>query len=330
MWRSRLAYLTALLFAAVLHLFYAGTVSFYILLLILCLPALSLLASIPLFVRARVALSTGASVPIGTPASLRLTVDSRCFLPTAHVHVRLEGVNLLTGVKYPPQRIGFDGARHEVCTVELPTGHCGALRLVCRRALVSDYLGLFALPVRRPEPVTVCVLPSEEKPDDVPAFIDSLSKRMRPKRGGGFAEDHELRPYRDGDSVGSIHWKLSGKLDELIIREPMEVQQQLVLCTLDLYGTPDQLDVTLQRFSYLMRRLIEAGISPIVRCPTVDRADLKRYRVTGLWSLNQYMIHLCGVQAPREGTKTVLPTRVRVDRQVHIYPPERKEDAREH
>lgn len=325
MWRSRLAYLSALLFALLLHLFYAEAVSFLILLLLLCLPVFSLLISIPLFFRARVTLHTGASVRVGQAASLRVGVESRAFLPAAHVRVSLSGENLLNGTAYPVRRVTFDGSVSDAVLAELPTAHCGVLRFRVKRATVSDYLGLFAVPIRRPDAVGICVLPREDEPSDVPAFVESLSKRMLPKRGGGFSEEHELRPYRDGDSVSSIHWKLSSKLDELIIREPMEIQQQLILCTLDLYGAPDQLDDTLHRFSYLMRRLLEAGISPLVRCPQADKPELQRARITSEWTLNQYLINLCGSPAPAEGVKTTLPQRARVDRQVHIFPSDGKE-----
>ncbi len=325
MWRSRLAYLSALSFALLLHLFYAEAVSFLILFLLLCLPVFSILISIPLFVRTRVTLRTGASVRIGQTASLRVSVESRLFLPAAHVRVALTGENLLTGAKYPVRRVTFDGSLSDAVLAELPTAHCGVLRFRIKRATVSDYLGLVAIPIRRPETVSICVLPREDVPADVPAFVESLSKRMLPKRGGGFSEEHELRPYRDGDSVGSIHWKLSSKLDEIIIREPMEVQQQLILCTLDLYGSPEQLDDTLHRFSYLMDKLLQNGISPLVRCPQAERPELQRARITNAWTLNQYLINLCGAPAPAEGTKTALPQRARVDRQVHIFPSGGKE-----
>lgn len=325
MWRSRLAYLSALLFALLLHVFYAEAVSFLILLLLLCLPVFSVLASIPLFVRTRVTLHTGASVRIGEDANLRVRVESRLFLPTAHVRVALAGENLLNGTQYPVRRVEFDGSISDEVLAELPTSHCGVLRFRVRRVTVSDYLGLVAVPIRRPETVNICVLPRQDTPSDVPAFVESLSKRFLPKRGGGFSEEHELRPYRDGDGVSSIHWKLSSKLDELIIREPMEIQQQLILCTLDLYGAPGQLDDTLHRFSYLMQKLLEAGISPLVRCPQAERPELARARITSEWTLRQYLINLCGAPVPKTGTKTVLPQRARVDRQVHIFPSDGKE-----
>lgn len=32
-------------------------------------------------------------------------------------------------------------------------------------------------------------------------------------------ETYDIREYRSGDSIRQIHWKLSGKLDDIMIRE---------------------------------------------------------------------------------------------------------------
>lgn len=39
------------------------------------------------------------------------------------------------------------------------------------------------------------------------------------KRGNDVSEVASLREYVEGDPMGSVHWKLSGKMDELIVRE---------------------------------------------------------------------------------------------------------------
>lgn len=84
-------------------------------------------------------------------------------------------------------------------------------------------------------------------------------RRHRPKPGGGFAEEHELRDYRPGDSLREVHWKLSAKTDTLMIREAQEPITGRALLTLDLYGTPEELDSTLSQLAWLSRWLTEHG-----------------------------------------------------------------------
>ena len=40
------------------------------------------------------------------------------------------------------------------------------------------------------------------------------------RRGSDLTEPFRLREYAPGDSLRQIHWKLSSKLDRLVIREP--------------------------------------------------------------------------------------------------------------
>ena len=55
-----------------------------------------------------------------------------------------------------------------------------------------------------------------------------------------------------------MHWKLSSKWDELIVRERAETAAPLPLLTLDLFGEPDRLDRLLDRVTGLSRAMLNA------------------------------------------------------------------------
>ena len=76
--------------------------------------------------------------------------------------------------------------------------------------------------------------------------------RWKPKPGGGYSEEHELRPYRPGDPANSIHWKLSSKTGDLIVREAQELQNQAIYVVLSPEG---DIDRSLEVLSWLSRRL---------------------------------------------------------------------------
>ena len=59
--------------------------------------------------------------------------------------------------------------------------------------------------------------------------------------------------------MSSIHWKLSAKRDEPIVRETLEPVVRRPLITLDRMGTPDQLDRRLDILSGVAGELLEAG-----------------------------------------------------------------------
>ena len=89
----------------------------------------------------------------------------------------------------------------------------------------------------------VCtVLPpavAPERPVDLEAALKTVT-HLKPKYGGGFSEEHDLRDYRPGDMSNSIHWKLSSKTDKLIVREALEQENKEIFLVLQQVGQDDR------------------------------------------------------------------------------------------
>ena len=141
--------------------------------------------------------------------------------------------------------------------VPLDTAHCGVLRCSLAKARIYDYLGLFGFPVRLPEAKELMVRPTPVQPEKLPNLSHFLVRRRRPKPGGGFSEEHDLRDYRPGDSMRDIHWKLSVKTDRLIVREAQEPVRELTLLTLDMREPAVCVDRTLVALLWLSRWLLD-------------------------------------------------------------------------
>ena len=154
--------------------------------------------------------------------------------------------------------------------IPLPTNHCGAWEVSARKVRICDYLGLFALPVGKIQPRTTVVRPKPLPLNNPPELSRYLAHSWHPKFGGGFAENHELRPYRPGDNLNQVHWKLSAKTGSLILREPMEPDLGLVLLSLDLTGTADQIDRKFGRLLWLSQDLLNRGLRHEIHCLTGD------------------------------------------------------------
>lgn len=143
--------------------------------------------------------------------------------------------------------------------LELPTNHCGAVTCAVDRGRVYDYLGLFRLPRRWNCQTELLVLPCPQPPEQLPSLAQLQVLSYRPKPGGGFAEVHELRDYRPGDSPREIHWKLTAKVDHPIVREAQVPNQGPVVLTLDLSGSPGELDSCLDQTCWLAQWLLAHG-----------------------------------------------------------------------
>ena len=244
MWGRRLWYLAVLAGCLVFYFCYQKWVSWILLLCVLGLPWFSLLISLPGILSFYPWVRCPNRVDIGEEATVAMLGDSRFPVPPFRGKIRL------TQTPSGWNRLHRSGET-------LDTGHCGCVIAGPERVYVMDYLGLFRFRVRKTTPRQILIFPQPMKMTQVPDLDQLLSRSWRPKPGGGFSENHELRPYRPGDGLNQIHWKLTAKVGQPIIREPMIPQRMRILVTMDLSGTPEELDRKLGRLLWLMNWLRE-------------------------------------------------------------------------
>lgn len=265
--RCRVGYLLALGAAGLFFLSFKEYFSFYILVLALVFPLFSLLVSLPGMLGAALSLSpVSRAVRRGDEAAVELRFSNRSKCSVARLRSDLICVNELTGEQHKLRQTISGGSQGAVLREALPAGHCGMLRWEVTRLRVYDLLGLFSLRLSLPAAVLMPVLPLELPPEPVAALLgEEQNPILLPRPGGGCGEDYDLRPYRPGDPLRSVHWKLSSKVDDLIVRETLEPLKAESALTLDLFGTPEQLDAALDRLDAISRALIEREQPHLIR-----------------------------------------------------------------
>lgn len=227
----RLRYL-AVLAAAVLYYIGNGTwLSWMVLMVCLGLPWLSLLLSLPAILTVRIQ-PTGLPITrMGQEERLWILGSCKFPMPPFRGGIVLEKVFTGEKIRYSPAK-GVD------------TCHCGGYIVRTEGVRAADYLGLFAFRVKAGGAFSLCIRPLPIPAEQVPPEDEAISFRPQPS---GFSETQELRPYRPGDSLNRIHWKLSAKTGNLILREPVKPLQKPPVLTLTLSGTPEALDIMLGR-----------------------------------------------------------------------------------
>lgn len=241
-----LLFLAAWLGCLVFYWAYRQWLAYVLLVAVTGLPVLSLVLSLPAMVKTRLQVHLPARISVGENASLDISAEGASVLPPWRVKTRL--VQTFTGRRcvYRPGQA-------------LPTEHCGQLQIQIKYARVYDCLGLFFLPRAIGTEYALSVLPLPAAPARIPDTSRKTGILLRPRRGGGFAENHDLRLYRPGDSLQQIHWKMSAKTGKLILREPLETIHSPMLLRLDLTGSPAELDQKLGTLLYVSRYLLHKG-----------------------------------------------------------------------
>ena len=258
MWIRRLIWAGALTAALLFQITNDNYLGRFLLALCVALPLLSLALSLPGMLRCRLTLSAAPAAPErGETAAWQLEAGTLGGLPVARLTLRLTEENLLTG-QLQRAKLKLTGvARRRPARADAVTDHCGLLELRAERACVCDCLGLFSLRLPDPAPARLLCrpIPAQAEAPRIPEGMGARPAAQNAARRGP-GEDYDLRNYRPGDPMRSVHWKLSSKWDELIVKERGETVTPLPLLTLDRFGSPEALDALLDRVTGMSRALL--------------------------------------------------------------------------
>ena len=201
-----------------------------------------------------------------------LKVKNEQRFPLAPIHCRLKCENLLTGearesvISFP-----LGGKEKDVIPFYLESQYCGSIRISIMYFKIYDVFGLWAVNVNCEEKAETIVLPltfplslsvSTHMRKDVEAHEYSQNKA-----GSDPSETFAIREYHPGDNLHRIHWKLSAKFDELLIKEPgLPIQHSLlVLLETNFLGNlelqPDIKDTLIEIMLSTCQKMTEEQIS---------------------------------------------------------------------
>ena len=255
MWWRRIVYGLVTVGAFVFHLFNGEWLSWILLVGLLCLPWLSLLLSLPAIALTKISLSCPAHIPINTAVFVK--PRTTCPLPPPPIKWKF-----LAHESFSDKKLTFSGSD------SFWVDHCGAITVFLKQFYVCDYLGLFRFPKGRKENHTLLVLPEPIAVTDLPSLKKYLAANWKPKPGGGFSENYDLREYRPGDDLRQIHWKLAAKTGKVILREPtIPVRGKLVL-SMSIKGCPEELDRKFGQLVYLANHFLSMDLPFVITCGT--------------------------------------------------------------
>lgn len=118
--------------------------------------------------------------------------------------------------------------------------HCGNLIFQIRGIRNWDYLRLVSFRRKRSAYQEVAVLPSPfelELPPENPLSIQEDGERFDQHRSGDDpSEIFQIREYRQGDRISDIHWKMTARAEELMVKEHSRPLKEGGVLFLDLYA----------------------------------------------------------------------------------------------
>ena len=170
---------------------------------------------------------------VKTDVSVEMKNDSLIPVPSCRCSLSCE--NVLTKEKQEiPMSQSFLPRGKSSGGLTLTERFCGREDISIVDAVISDPVGLFSRKQQLAGQSSVYVMP-EVKEIEIPSeYLDSYDMESysysQVKKGNDTGEVFGIREYAEGDSPKQIHWKLSAKLGEMMVKIPsFPIENKLVV-----------------------------------------------------------------------------------------------------
>ena len=268
---------------------YTAWFSSFLFYAVLLLPSFSLLLSLWPYVTQQLSFSAPMQVHRGDFADLKITVKGRgCpyYLPLlltvtqTDLSHTADTASHAIRCKFAPYPIVVRDKKHHNrlvlraaggIRVPIPTLHTAVIRTEIRSAYMWDFLGLFRFRMRlvkngaRRDPLLtdITVLPHTMPPRGKLQMWDNSPAALVPTQRP--SEQYEIRAYRPGDALRSVHWKLTAKIDDILVRESVEPAYSVLAIALERVSDPELADILYDALDWMLRALcVRDRVSAVV------------------------------------------------------------------
>ncbi|MDD3239883.1 MAG: DUF58 domain-containing protein [Lachnospira sp.] len=240
----KVIYILCLLGVFILNVFYVNYQFYVLLLLVILIPV----ASFILFMIAKHSLELmfympGRMLTKGKSFSLLVKMSNNVPILLSNSEVRFSA-QFSNDPQVEHQKIimntFYDNHKEQL---EISAAHCGILEVHVDQVHMYDYLKIFGKVKRFKGNLHLSVFPellptSERNNGEVLESMEYSSDQWLILNGDS-DEIVDYREYQDGDSMNKIHWKLSVKSDDLIVKKFGDEDDRCIRILVDLTKTKD-------------------------------------------------------------------------------------------
>ena len=242
----KLIYLIFLIGSGVFYIEYADNLSAITFLIVLCIPIFMeiIVTWVHFHIKVELrALSTIANKDDDITIQIIIQNKSGFSIPNAAAEICYWN-SYQKKHEYAKINIPISGKNTQCITAKLSSQYCGRLFIKLKSVKIFDYLKWFYQSKRVNQVVEITVLPQ-------PYFIDATFSNnnnlscegdtySKYKSGDDPSEVFDIREYRAGDKPNRIHWKLSSKSEELLVKEHSHLINSTVLFLLEFSTAPHE------------------------------------------------------------------------------------------
>lgn len=287
----RFTYFLLLIISALFYVLYKGDLSFILFAFMAALPFMLFISIAVCASRLKVSVyCDDPSAERGKPAVIKVRLHNRTFLP-------ISSCNILVSYKVSAPFESGDIQKYnaviplsafdeETVSLSFTPEHCGTLDIYVRKIILHDLLEVTSM--RRKigfhKKITVLprLFPINADIESNLVFSAESNTFSQDKPGDDPSEIFRLREYRDGDRHNRIHWKLSSRSENFIVKELSHPVGSKILLMTDFSGckSAEDTDRILEAAAAVSNYLAENGTSHFWAVP-YDGCNLYTAEITG-------------------------------------------------
>jgi|GEM_PF-169140 len=222
-------YLVFVLFLAYESVIYHHAAVSMLLVAAIILPVISL--ALLVIARSKIKVTMKIPVPVSeknNPIQMQIDIKRGVLLPVGQVDLRMRCISGFTNQqKVTHLTIDHDGKRDSHVIYDISGRQCGKVKIVIDRIRMKDLFGLCSLNKKVNLEKEITFLPKiyetmVEVSEGVRHFAGETEEDEPEAAGNDHSQIYQIRPYRPGDRLQTIHWKLTARSGELYVREAGE------------------------------------------------------------------------------------------------------------
>lgn len=155
--------------------------------------------------------------------ALQLNIQNSSVFPISRINIVFNCENVVFSMDYQMNiDCSIGRKRKNVYQFPIESRYCGQININIDRIYIYDYFGLTKKLVKNHKGCKFYQYPKEEEInlyDIEGSLVSDSALEYKHVKGNDVSEILQIKEYAKGDSVKSIHWKMSAKMGKLMVKE---------------------------------------------------------------------------------------------------------------
>ena len=235
--QSRILYLCLFLSTLVFVYFYGGKVPYMLFYTIILLPVVSLLYTALVYFRFKYGQDIDKRfVTKGDKVNFIFSINNEDFFLYPYIRISFYGAKTIFANQFQVRNFSLTPFRGKTYSLELMCNYRGNYEIGINSVEIEDFLGLFAFKYNIFDPKYVTVYPRIIRLDKFSLKTDFMSDThsVLNTKNEDMSTIADVRKYAYGDSLKRIHWKLTAKSGNIMVKKFQSTSETSAIMLLDL------------------------------------------------------------------------------------------------